>query len=62
MDFYLIGVLFGRFLASYAVVWILLWIISKFDWRSAFRRSYRWYGLVSIAAIYAIGIVAMFTW
>ncbi len=59
MSAYLIGNLIGRLIASYLVVWVVLFIATKFDWRLAFRRTHKWYGLLAIAALFLLGLAGV---
>lgn len=61
MSSYLVGNLLGRLLISYVVVWIVMVLVSRIDWRASFRRTHRWYGVMSIATVYALGVVALVT-
>ncbi len=58
MTLYLVGNLFGRLLASYLVVWIVLFFVARLDWRGAFRRSIRWYGILATVALFLLGVLA----
>lgn len=33
----------GRLLVNYALVWVVLLVTSRFDWRPAFWRSSSWW-------------------
>jgi len=56
MSAYLFGNLLGRLVASYLIVWLAMFIAGKFDWRQALSRTHKWYGLLSIAVLFALGI------
>ena len=56
MNVYIIGNLLGRLFLSYSLVWIGMLVASRIDWRQAFRRTHRWYGAVSVAAMFSIGL------
>ena len=59
MSAYLVGNLVGRLLVSYALVWLVLWLLfSQRRWREAFRKTHRWYGLLTIAAVFLFGVLA----
>jgi len=59
MSLYLIGNLLGRLAISYALVWLVIWLVfSHREWRAAFRKTHRWYGLVTVVALFAVGIAA----
>lgn len=55
---YILGNLVGRALVSYALVWLVCWIVSRFAWRSAFRLSARWYNVVAVVALTLLGLGA----
>lgn len=48
---YLLGNLLGRGLVSYAIVWGACWLCSRFSWRAAFIRSYRWYSVAAVLVL-----------
>lgn len=57
MSAYLVGNLLGRLFFSYVFVWLLMFIVaSRFEWRQAFRRTHKWYGLLTVVALFAVGI------
>ena len=57
MSAYLIGNLFGRLVVSYAIVWVIVWLLfSHRRWRDAFRNTHRWYGLTIVAVIFLLGV------
>lgn len=55
---YILGNLIGRALVSYALVWLVCWLVSRFDWRAAFLRSRRWYSVVGVIALTLLGMGA----
>jgi hypothetical protein len=53
----ILGNLLGRAVLSYLLVWFVMWLFfSRMDVRQAFRRTYRWYGLLALAGIFSLGI------
>jgi hypothetical protein len=58
MSSYLVGNLLGRLFISYVIVWTAMLLVSRIDWRNSFRRTHRWYGVMSIATVYALGMIA----
>lgn len=48
---YVFGNLVGRALVSYALVWVVCWLASRFSWRAAFRRTARWYSMAAIVVL-----------
>jgi hypothetical protein len=58
MTLYLFGNLMGRLLLSFVVVWIIVFLAMRLDWRKAFRGSVRWYGIVGTLLLFALGVVA----
>jgi len=61
MDIYFVSHLLGRLVASYAILFVLLWIVAKFDTRLAFTRSYRWYGIIGTGVVFILGIAGSVT-
>lgn len=57
MSFYLLGNLLGRLVVSYALVWLVMWIIiARLNGRRAFHHANRWYGLLSVIVIFVTGV------
>lgn len=61
MNSYVLGNLAGRLLISYAIVWTVMLLVSRIDWRNSFRCTHRWYGMTTIATVYALGVFASMT-
>jgi hypothetical protein len=61
MNSYGFGILAGRLFLAYAIVWAAMLLVSKIDWRGAFKLTHRWYGIASIAGIYVLGLAAFVT-
>ena len=58
MTAYLVGNLLGRLFMSYVLVWLVVFLVfSKFDWRRAFTRTHRWYGVLAVAAVFFLGLI-----
>jgi Ca2+/Na+ antiporter len=53
MNVYLLGNLAGRAIVAYLLVWLTMFVFSRFRWQEAFRRTHRWYGLASAVALFA---------
>jgi hypothetical protein len=59
MSAYMLGNLVGRFAVSYALIWLVMWLMfARLDWRDAFRRTNHWSGLAATTTIYLIGLIA----
>lgn len=59
MTAYLFGNLLGRFVLSYALIWLLMFLmLSRLNWRDAFRRTNHWSGLVATTTTFLIGLIA----
>jgi len=59
MTTYLLGNLFGRFLLSYALIWLVMFLmLSRLNWRDAFKRTHHWSGLIATTTIFLIGLIA----
>lgn len=59
MTLYLLGNLVGRLVASYLIVWLVLLLIGKLDWRKAFRGTRRWYAILAVVVLFVVGIAAV---
>ncbi len=55
---YLLGNLVGRALVSYVLVWVVWWLVSRFDVRRAFARSLRWYSWLAVLVLSLLGMAA----
>ncbi|MCF6298614.1 MAG: hypothetical protein L3J01_01910 [Thiomicrorhabdus sp.] len=61
MSGYVLGHLLGRLVASYFLVWFLVFIgVSKLKWRIAFKHTHRWYGIVAVLLVFALGLSVAF--
>lgn len=58
MTLYLVGNFFGRLAVSYGLVWLAMLLIAKLDWRQAFKKTHRWYGLASVVIVLLLGIAS----
>ena len=59
MSAYVLGNLIGRFALSYALIWLVMWLmLARFDWRDAFRRTNHWSGLIATTTVFFIGHIA----
>lgn len=55
---YLFGNLLGRFILSYALIWLVMWLmLARLSWRDAFRRTNHWTGLVATTTTFLIGMI-----
>ncbi len=55
---FVLGNLLGRALVSYALVWVVCWLASRFNWRLAFKRSGRWYSVLAVVLLTLLGMGA----
>ena len=55
---FILGNLLGRGLISYFLVWLILWLFSRLNWRLAFKRSRRWYSVLAIVLMTLLGMGA----
>lgn len=55
---FVLGNLLGRALVSYALVWVVCWLASRFNWRVAFKRSGRWYSVIAVVLLTLLGMGA----
>lgn len=59
MTAYLLGNLIGRFVLSYTLTWVLMFLmLSRLNWRDAFRRTNHWTGLIATTTTFLIGLIA----
>lgn len=59
MSLYVLGNFLGRLAVSYALVWLFMWLImSRLNWRQAFRNTHRWYGVLAVIVIFLMGVLA----
>jgi hypothetical protein len=59
MNAYPLGNLIGRFALSYALIWLVMFLmLSRLNWRDAFRRTNHWSGLVATTTTFLIGLIA----
>lgn len=56
MSIALAGQIFGRLIISYLVVFILMFLISRFDFKKALYHTHRWYGFLTLMTIFLLGI------
>lgn len=54
--FYLLGNFVGRAVVSFVLVWLVLWLISRFNWRVALTRSRRWPSILVVIALALLGM------
>jgi hypothetical protein len=53
---YVVGNLLGRLLVSYLLVFLLCLGLAKGDWRGALARTRRWYGVLAVVVVFALGL------
>jgi hypothetical protein len=53
---FILGNFLGRAVVSYALVWLVCWAISRFNWRLAFKRSVRWYSVLAVVVLALLGM------
>ena len=59
MTAYLLGNLIGRFVLSYALIWLVMFLmLSRLDWRDSFKRTNHWSGLIATTTTFLIGLIA----
>jgi uncharacterized membrane protein len=52
---YVFANVLGRLMTSYFIIFVVMLVFSKLDWRAGVRRVYRWYGLVAGVVTFFIG-------
>jgi len=55
---YVIGNLLGRLLFSYLLVWFICFLASRFNWRAAFRKTRRWWGILCVIIVFLLGVMS----
>ena len=58
MDAYLAGNLVGRLVLSYLLVWLAMLACGR-NWRVAFARSRRFYGLGCVLILFCVGLATI---
>ena len=59
MSAFQLGNLLGRLALSYALIWLVMWLmLARLDWRDAFRRTNHWTGLTATLTTFLIGLIA----
>jgi len=58
---YLLGNFFGRVLVSYLLVWVVLFLFSRLNWRIAFTRSRHWPGVLAVVVLALLGMGSAFS-
>lgn len=62
MTAYVLGNLLGRFVLSYALVWLAMCLtLSRLNWRGALQRTNHWSGLIATTSTFLIGLIATHT-
>ncbi len=56
MDSYVIGNIVGRILMSYTLIFLVLFFASRANFKLAFDKSTRWYGVLSVIILFVLGI------
>ncbi len=56
MDMTLAGQIIGRLFLSYLIVLIIMLLISRFNMKSAFFHTHRWYGFIALVVVFLLGI------
>lgn len=56
---YLAGQIVGRLLASYALVWLGSFALARGDWRQAFARTRRPWGLAAVLLVFLMGLAGL---
>lgn len=58
MTAYLLGNLIGRFVLSYALIWLVMFLtLSRLKWPDAFKRTNHWTGLIATTTTFLIGLI-----
>jgi hypothetical protein len=58
---FVLGNFLGRAVISYALIWLVCWMLSRFNWRLAFKRSGRWYSVLAVVLVALLGMAVPFS-
>jgi hypothetical protein len=53
---FVLGNFLGRAVVSFALVWLVCWAFSRFNWRLALKRSGRWYSVLAVVVVALLGM------
>jgi hypothetical protein len=53
---YLLGNLLGRAFVTWLIILLVLFIVSRFDFKLAFRRGTRWYVWLAVFLLAGLGL------
>ena len=56
MDIALAGQIIGRIILSYLVVWLIMFFVSRFNYKRAFYHAHRWYGFIILVIVFFLGM------
>lgn len=54
---FILGNIIGRLIASYLIVWIANWIMSKFNYKKAVEKTHSKYGYLAISLVFLLPIL-----
>ena len=58
MDAYSIGNLVGRVLVSYLLVWLVCWLLSKFNYKKSVKKLHSWQGLLAVLVLFLLPLLS----
>lgn len=58
MDMYVVGGLIGRAMCVYVVVWMIIFIATKFSLSASIRKAHSWKSMVAMSTIFIVTLAA----
>lgn len=58
MEPVVIGHILGRLLFSYLGVWVVCYLVAKFNYRKASRMLHSKYGVIGVAAVFILPLIS----
>lgn len=55
---YLVGNFLGRLLISFALVWLVWFLSSRFNAKAALMRCKKWYSVLAITVLTLLGVLS----
>lgn len=55
---YIVGNVLGRLVICYVLTFLVCLAFARGDWRQGIARSTRWYSLLGVASLFALGLAA----
>jgi hypothetical protein len=55
---FILGNIVGRLIAAYLLVWCANWLINKFNYKAAIKKTHSKYGYLAISIVFILPILA----